>query len=533
MARVLLIDNYDSFTYNLADLIAVAGAEVIVRRNDEIDVAGARALRPDAIVLSSGPGGLSRAGVSIEIVHELGADVPVLGVGLGHQCIAHAFGGRLASALRMVHGEASPVIHDGKTLFAGVPSPCEAMRYHSLLVDRDSLPEVLEVSARTTEGEIMAIRHRRYPIEGVQFHPESIMTPHGRAIIANFLARSGVVTSLRQAFFGVLDGRALDSEQAERAIGEMLDDRAPEALAAGFLVALKMRGETGAELSGGARAMRARARLVELNNGNVLDTAGTGGDGAGTFNISTGAALIAAAAGVPVVKHGNRAFSGRSGAADALERFGVKIDCDPEGLQRTLRAAGICFIFAPAYHPVLARLANLRRTLAVRTLFNLSAPLSNPARPRFQLLGIAEERLLRPMAEALRELGAAHAIVVHGIDGLDEVSLSAPTRIAEVEHNGGIKEYTIEPGDFGIKTAPREHLVASGAEQAAAMLREALAGGDGPAQDVLALNAGVALYVADRADSIGRGIQLAREIITAGRALETIERMRRASHGDA
>jgi anthranilate synthase/phosphoribosyltransferase len=532
MATVLLIDNYDSFTYNLVHQIGELGAEVIVRRNDAIDVAGARALAPDAIVISPGPGGPASAGVSMDLVRELGADIPILGVCLGHQCVAEVFGGRIVRAPRLMHGQTSPVIHDGKTLFAGVPNPCEAMRYHSLIMDPDSTPESLEVSARTAEGEIMAVRHRRYPIEGVQFHPESIMTPHGRAIVANFLARSGVVTSLREAFFDLVEGRTPDSARAERAIGEMLDDRAPESLAAAFLVALKLRGETGAELSGGARAMRARARAVDLNDGNVLDTAGTGGDSAGTFNISTGAALIAAAAGVPVVKHGNRAFSGRSGAADALERFGVKIDCDPEGLRRSLRAAGICFIFAPAYHPVLARLANLRRTLAVRTLFNLIAPLANPARPRYQLLGVADGRLLRPMAEALLALGAEHAIVVHGTDGLDEVSLTAPTRVAEVRRGAEIQEYEIAPGDFGIRLSARDSLVVGGAEQAATMLRNALAGGDGPAQDVLALNGGVAIYTAGRVDSIASGVELAREIIAAGRALDTIEKMRRASHGE-
>jgi len=532
MATVLLIDNYDSFTYNLAHLIGGLGADVIVRRNDAIDVAEARAMGPDAIVISPGPGGPASAGVSTSIVRELGADVPILGVGLGHQCIAEAFGGRVVRAGRLMHGRTSPVIHDGKTIFAGVPNPFDAMRYNSLIVDSDSIPETLEITARTAEGEVMAIRHRRFPIEGVQFHPESIMSPHGRAIVANFLARSGVVTSLREAFFSIVEGRALDAALSERAIGEMLDDRAPESLAAGFLIALKIRGESGAELSGGARAMRDRARAVNLNDGNVLDTAGTGGDGAGTFNISTGAALIAAAAGVPVVKHGNRAFSGRSGAADALERFGVKLDCDPDGLRHCLRAAGICFIFAPAYHPVLARLANLRRTLAVRTLFNLIAPLANPARPRYQLLGVADGRLVHPMAEALLALGAEHAIVAHGTDSLDEISLSAPTRIAEVRRGAEIREYQITPEDFGIRALPRDAIIVTGAEHAATMLRDALAGGTGPAQDVLALNAGAALYAADRVDSIARGVELAREIIAAGSTLETIEKMRRASHGD-
>ncbi|MGH7906948.1 MAG: anthranilate phosphoribosyltransferase, partial [Candidatus Binataceae bacterium] len=485
-------------------------------------------LGPDAIVISSGPGGLERAGISADIVRELGASTPILGISLGHQCAAASFGAKIVRAPRLMHGRTSPIIHDGKTLFAGVPNPFDAARYHSLVVDPNSIPENLEISARTAEGEIMGLRHRRYPIEGVQFHPESILTRHGKTIIANFLARSGIVTSLREAFFTVIEGRRLDAETAERAIGEMLDDRAPDALSAGFLVALKCAGESAAELTGGARAMWARSRKVELNDGNVLDTAGTGGDNAGTFNISTGAAIVAAAAGVPVAKHGNRAFSGRSGAADVLERFGVKIDCDPEGLRRCLRAAGICFIFAPAYHPVLARLAGLRRALVTRTLFNLIAPLANPAHPRYQLLGVADPRLLRPMAEALLALGSEHALVVHGTDGLDELSLSASSKIAEVRA-GEIQEYEIEPRDFGLQFVEREALTVRGAEHAAETLRETLAGRPGPLQDVLALNAGAAIYAGQRARTLEHGIKVAREILAGGGAAPVVEKMRIAS----
>ena len=336
---------------------------------------------------------------------------------------------------------------------------------------------------------------------------------------------------LREAFDAVLAGRSLDVASAERAMGEILDGEPPDALVAGFLVALKLKGESAAELTGGARAMRARARALDLNDGNVLDTAGTGGDGAGTFNISTGAALVAAAAGVPVAKHGNRAVSGRVGAADVLERFGIKIELDPEGVRRCLRVAGCCFIFAPAYHPVLARLAGLRRVLGIRSVFNLIAPLSNPARPRRQLLGVAEPRLVRLMAEALSALGVEHAMVVHGEDGLDEISLAAPTRIAEVR-NGAITEFDLRPHDLGFAPAGTEDLAASDPAHASEVLLRTLAGADGPAQDVLALNAAAALYVGGRAASLKEGAAVAREVLRAGAALRVIERMRLASHGE-
>ena len=337
--------------------------------------------------------------------------------------------------------------------------------------------------------------------------------------------------NLRSAFDQILKGRSLDAAEAERVIGEMLDDVVPDALVAGFLVALKMKGETSAELTGGARAMRKRARPLNLNDGNVLDTAGTGGDGAGTFNISTAAAMVAAAAGVPVAKHGNRAISGRVGAADVLERFGVKLDLDAAGLKRCLEQAGCCFVFAPAYHPALARLAVLRRTLGIRTLFNLIAPLANPARPLRQVLGVSEPRLLRPMAEALAALGAVHAMVVHGSDGLDEISLSASTRVVEMK-GGELREYEIAPEEFGLAPASAAEFLAADAKDATELLRRTLAGDPGSAHDVLALNGGAAIYVGGGAAALAQGVSLARKIIASGRALDTIERMRRASNGE-
>lgn len=340
------------------------------------------------------------------------------------------------------------------------------------------------------------------------------------------------VRDLRGAFAAVLAGRSLDAAEAERVMAEVLDGGAPEALIAGFLVALKLKGEGAGELTGGARAMRARARALDLDGGAVLDTAGTGGDNAGTFNISTGAALVAAAAGVPVAKHGNRAISGRIGAADVLERMGVKIDLDPDGLRRCLKAAGCCFIFAPAYHPALARLAGLRRALGVRTLFNLIAPLSNPARPRRQLMGVAEPRLVRLMADALAALGVDHAMVVHGADGLDELSLAAPTHVAEVRGTT-VREYDVRPQELAIEPGDSTALIAADPETATEMLRRVLAGKPGPAQDVLALNAAAAIYVGGRAGSLEEGAKRAREILVAGRAMEVVERMRRASHGEA
>jgi len=185
--RILMIDNYDSFTYNLVQYLGELGAEVIVKRNDAIDIDGIRAIKPDAIVISPGPCTPAEAGVSLKLIREMAGEVPILGVCLGHQCIGEAFGGKVIRAPRLMHGKTSPVIHDGRTIFAGLPSPFDAMRYHSLIVDAATLAPVLEISARTAEGEIMGVRHKTLPVEGVQFHPESILTGEGKHLLRNFL----------------------------------------------------------------------------------------------------------------------------------------------------------------------------------------------------------------------------------------------------------------------------------------------------------------------------------------------------------
>jgi anthranilate phosphoribosyltransferase len=338
------------------------------------------------------------------------------------------------------------------------------------------------------------------------------------------------MSALHDALVALLDGRSLTDAEAEAAIGEVMDG-APDAVVGAFLVALKIKGAEAAELAGGVRAMLKRARPLNLRDREVLDTCGTGGDGADTFNISTGAALIAAAAGVPVAKHGNRAISGKVGTADVLEAFGVKIDCDPEGLARCLDAAGCCLIFAPAYHPGFARLAPLRRELKIRTIFNLMGAIGSPARPHCHLLGVAEENLIRPMAQALKALGTRRAMVVRSADGLDEISISGPTMVAELREGGEMREYHVTPESLGVSRGDRSALVIKNLDDAVRTLRSALDGGTGPAQDVLALNGGAAIYLGGKASSLKDGVHAAREIIASRRALEVIEKLRVASNG--
>jgi anthranilate phosphoribosyltransferase len=331
------------------------------------------------------------------------------------------------------------------------------------------------------------------------------------------------------ALAAVLEGRALTDAEAESTFGEIMDGGVPDAIVGGFLVALKIKGAEAAEMTGAVRAMLARARPLNLRAGEVLDTCGTGGDATSTFNISTGAALIAAAAGVPVAKHGNRAISGTVGAADLLEAMGVRIDLDPAGLERSLDSAGCCFIFAQAYHPALRTLAPLRRELGIRTIFNLIGALGSPARPHYHLFGVADPRLIAPMAHTLVALGTRRAMIVHGAGGIDEISISGATRVAEVHEDHSITEYELTPEQFGIARGDQQALVVRDLESAVRLMRTTLAGGKGAAQDVLALNAGAAIYLYGAAKSLDEGIARAFEVIAVGRALEVLEKMRLAS----
>jgi len=290
---------------------------------------------------------------------------------------------------------------------------------------------------------------------------------------------------------------------------------------AGFIVALRMKGETVDEITGFARTARALATPIEVD-GDLLDTCGTGGDGLATFNISTLAAIVAAACGVKVAKHGNRAASSLCGSADVLEQLGVKIDLGPEGVARCIDDAGIGFLFAPIFHPSF-RFAGLpRKELGVRTVFNVLGPLCNPAGARYQALGVADANLAGKMADVLSRLGVERAIVFHAGDGMDELSVSGPSLVIEID--GGRKEYQLDPADLGLKPADPQSVRGGGPEDNARIAREILGGATGPRRDVVLLNASAALRAAGRAKDWREGIGAAAEAIDSGRAGEVLQR---------
>ncbi len=320
--------------------------------------------------------------------------------------------------------------------------------------------------------------------------------------------------------------QSLDATQARAAFEVLLSGSAPASQVGGFLLALETRGPSADELFGAASALRGRMIPVEHGLDTTLDTCGTGGDGAQSFNVSTTVAFVCAGAGIAVAKHGNRAVSSRAGSADVLEALGVPIDPEPERAARSLREVGLCFLFAPAHHPVLRALAPLRRELGVRTPLNLLGPLVNPACTTHQLVGIYAAGLVSDYATVLGRLGARRAIVVRGHDGLDEVSPCGPTELA-VWSDGHVTRGETRPEDLGLDPVSLDALRGGDARDNAALIRAVLAGERGPRRDAVVLNAGWALYAAERADSPRDGVLRAAALIDDGRAREALERLLR------
>ena len=408
-------------------------------------------LQPARIVISPGPGHPAEAGISVELIRRLADHVPILGVCLGHQAIGHAFGGRIGRAPTPKHGKTSLISHDGRGVFQGLAGPLEVGRYHSLLVADEGWPEALEVAARADDdGVVMALRHTTYPLHGVQFHPESVLTGEGRLLLRNFLEHRLMFAGLLSTLLRRDD---LTVDQAAQAMAAVMSGEAHPAQVAALLIGLAMKGERPAELVGFARTMRARGVTIDAGP-SAVDTCGTGGDRAGTFNISTAAALVVAGAGVPVVKHGNRSVSSHCGSADVLEALGVTITAPPAVVQRAVTEAGIGFCFAPTFHPAMRHAVEARKALGVPTAFNLLGPLTNPARVRFQVVGVARPELTELMARALQQLGAERAWVVHGADGLDELSTTGYTKVSEC-HGAVVRTFYVHPADVGVaKAAP-------------------------------------------------------------------------------
>lgn len=328
---------------------------------------------------------------------------------------------------------------------------------------------------------------------------------------------------MQSAIRAATEGRDLTGEEMQAVMRTIMSGEATPAQIGGFLVALRMKGETIEEIAAAASVMRELATRVEVSVPNLVDTCGTGGDSLCTFNISTASAFVVAAAGGHVAKHGNRSVYSKSGSADVLEAAGVNLALSPEGIARCIREVGVGFLFAQAHHGAMKHAAPVRQELGVRTLMNVLGPLTNPAGARRQLVGVYSAHLQEPLVRVLALLGAEHVLVVHA-EGLDEIALDTSTRVVELK-DGRIEGYEITPEDFGIRRRPASELRAESPEASLTLVRHALTAPESAASDIVALNAGAAIYAADVTATLREGVERAREVIAAGRALERFEEL--------
>jgi len=530
---ILVIDNFDSFTYNLVQYIQILGYEVSVYRNNKIDANRILELAPTHIVISPGPGRPEDAGHSLSIIKQCLGKIPLLGVCLGHQAIVQALGGKIIQAQKIVHGKTDTISHNSVGVFYNIAQGIEVTRYHSLAADKNSLPEELEISAYSLDdGEIMGVRHKEYQVEGVQFHPESIGTEMGLKLLQNFFnyrpKQSNKIIYLQQ-----LSQRAdLDDQEAY----ELMDDITTGELTDGqlgcFLGALSAKSVSPEELTAFARVLRDKTG-VSIKLENSLDTCGTGGDGKHTFNISTAAALLCAAMGVKVAKHGNRAISSKSGSFNFLEALGIETKGDLEQNLKNIREDNFAFFFAPMFHSAMKHVAKVRQELKIKTVFNMIGPLVNPVQVDHQIVGVFSREIMLLYAQTLKNLGLKRALIIHSQDGMDELSVCSDSYIVELDQEGQLKEYEFSLDEINLCGKYLiEDIKGSSAEENKDLFLQIVAG-DLPTQrhraiaDAFCLNAGAALYITGQAATISEGYQRASGYLAEGDFSQYLDKLRK------
>ena len=328
--------------------------------------------------------------------------------------------------------------------------------------------------------------------------------------------------SMQEAILRVTRHQHLTDSQMTDIMQQIMTGQATPAQIGGFLIGLSMKGETVDEIAAAANVMRNLATAVDIQGDHIIDTCGTGGDGASSFNVSTASAFVVAAAGAKVAKHGNRSISSTSGSADVLEAAGVNLDLTPDGVKHCIDSVGVGFMFAQKHHGAMKHAIGPRREMGVRTIFNLLGPLTNPARAAHQVMGVFDKKWLRPMAEVLQKLGSKHVLIVHADDGMDEISIGSATHVAELKDNE-ILCYTIQPEDFSMQRGDIKQLSVTNADESLRVIRDIFAGKPGPARDIVLLNAGAAIYAADLAPSMAEGIARAAQFIDNGTAMQKLD----------
>lgn len=530
---ILVIDNYDSFTFNVVQALECSTREEIkVIRNDEANIEQLAALNPSHLIVSPGPGNPTGAGISVEAIKYFAGKIPILGICLGHQAIGEAFGAKIVGAKFIKHGIVEEIDLDGRGVFRTIGRNAKFTRYHSLVIDEATLPADFEVTARAKDGDIMGVRHKTMPIEGVQFHPESIASQACQELFKAFLnyRRDNLPVSeyLRQ----LLDEKKpLTREQASFFMENLTDGTMDEKATAAILTAMAARGlPTAEEMAGCASALLKKKTDFPAEGKGLAEIVGTGGDGKGSFNISSLSALVAASCGQCVAKHGNRAVSSKSGAADFFENLGIKIMAEPEKTASLVNQTGFGFLMAPVYHSAMRFAAPVRKALGIKTIFNVLGPLLNPAGAEYEVLGVYSADLMEDYARAAKALGAKRVMVIHSRDGFDEISPCQPTDVFQINEDGKEYRYVIDPAKFGITDVKTEELEGGNGADNAKLAMEVLNGGGRAAiKAAVGLNAGALLYLSGKAKTLKDGYDIAIAAMTNGTTLRKLNEIQNVS----
>lgn len=476
---ILMLDNFDSFTYNLVDFFRQLGCEVKVYRNT-VEPETLVEIPFDMLVLSPGPSVPAQAGNMMAIIQKFYREKPILGVCLGHQALIEFFGGTLAN-IAPVHGKAVTISHDGRGVFSGIEQGCEVARYHSWA--GEIIPSELEVTARSGDGVIMGIRHKRLPIEGIQFHPESVLTMKNQAgmrMLRNVVeGKMASGNRIYHEFSQILQsGSPISPEMLRAFLKAIADEQLSEDQKQILLVSLSHRLRNAPELASFIQILmefQSTTPPIHSHTHLLIDLCGTGGSGLPRINTSTLVSLLLAHTGLPIAKHGNKAAAGRYGSFNLLEQLGVPASFDPQQASQTLEKAKLAFVFAPDVHPLFRHFAAIRSKIGVPTVFNALGPLINPYQPERQFIGTAFADLTEVIFETGIRMGKRHLIVVRAEDGLDEISLSGPTRV--LEYRDGVRtEYFLHPQDFGLEPIPFEALSAANPAACLQIAQEIIAG---------------------------------------------------------
>ncbi|MBR3881293.1 MAG: anthranilate phosphoribosyltransferase [Mailhella sp.] len=525
----LLIDNHDSFTYNLVQAFGSLGREPLVLRNDDprlLELAESDSLR--MVCISSGPGRPEGAGFCLEFLKRLNPRVPVLGVCLGHQILGRFAGADVVPGPEVMHGRMLDIMHDGRGLYRGIPNPMTVGLYHTHVVriDEEHPCPGVAVSARGPQGEVMSLRFRDRPWVGIQYHPESILTPEGLKLLGNFPnaleSTRGQAPTIGSILEVLARGLDLSEEQAELAFAALFDGSMTSAQVGSFLMGLRMKGESPGELAAAVRIILDRAVTVQGVPRNSIDIVGTGGDGKNAFNCSTAAALTLAGMGYRVIKHGNRAVSSTSGAADAIESLGLTLERDPQVIVDMLKQRNFAFQYAPYFHPAFEKVGSARMEMGIRTLFNMLGPMVNPACPDHLMLGVATPEMVDLVASALQKRPAHKVAVFCGAGGYDELTTLGRTRIVLLT-DGKREELELDPAALGFSPCRADEVEVGSREEAAAVLRELLAGrGPRAMRDMLTLNAAFAIWLMEETMSLEDCVAKARKGVAEGAGMRVL-----------